>query len=381
MYRQSLSGYRLVSIVVAVLLMLGSSSLGVSAQSQVPENKFKSIVLASLGAQLDALTNTQKSAAATQIEKIEPAQFAAATQRLIEDNSNRRAFLMKGGIWYSDYQVSFDVVSTTVGKKSASVRGIEHTSLTIATEPRDPLAPPTYDYDLEHEFTFVLDGKGWVLTANRALNPFGPSSSVDAKEQAPILITDEPVAEGRDMGRDSKVLPANINRSSVVNYALTYWQNYNSNYRNFGGNGQGGDCTNFASQAMAAGSWAQTGGAAWDYPSTNEWWYRFYGQTYSWVNVNYFYSFMRNRGRGYTALSFIANFSPFGSFFAPVSTGDLLQFDSNRDGSYDHNMIITSKDSRGYIYLTYHSSNTRNRPVLDLLYATSNYGYRAIKVY
>lgn len=377
MYRQTLSGYRLVSIVVAVLLMFGSSSLGVSAQSLVPENEFKSIVLASLGAQLDALTNTQKSAATN---KVEPAKFAAATQLLIEDNSNRRRFLLKGGIWYSDYQVSFDVVSTTVGKEFASVRGIEHTSLTIATESRDPLAPPTYDYDLEHEFTFVLDGKVWVLTADRALNPFGSSSSVGAKEQPPILITDEPVAEDRVMGQDARVLPA-ISRSAVVNYALTYSHNYNTNYRSFNGNGQGGDCTNFVSQALAAGGWAQTGGAAWDYQSTNEWWYRFYGQTYSWVNVNYFYSFMRNKGRGYVALSFIANFSPAGSFFAPLSTGDLLQFDSNRDGAYDHNMIITSKDSQGYIYLTYHSSSTRNRPVLDLIYNTSNYGYRGLKIY
>ena len=91
---------------------------------------------------------------------------------------------------------------------------------------------------------------------------------------------------------------------------------------------------------------------------------------------------MRYTNRGNTVLSFVASFSPVGSFYNPLATGDLLQFDATpTNGSYDHNMIITSKDSRGYIYLTYHTTNTRDRPIWDLIYATPNYSYRGIRIY
>lgn len=50
-------------------------------------------------------------------------------------------------------------------------------------------------------------------------------------------------------------IPSGLNYSNMVNYALAHWGGagapYNGDYRNWSSNG--GDCTNFVSQALRAG--------------------------------------------------------------------------------------------------------------------------------
>ena len=82
------------------------------------------------------------------------------------------------------------------------------------------------------------------------------------------------------------------NYQAMATYLEKYWSNYNPAYRSFAG--KGGDCTNFVSQALRAGGWADKSG--W-YKSSDNWWYNETNQTWSWVNVDYLGTFARSSGR------------------------------------------------------------------------------------
>jgi hypothetical protein len=164
---------------------------------------------------------------------------------------------------------------------------------------------------------------------------------------------------------DSQLIAtASLNRSAIVNYAYRHWNNYNTSYRNFNNSGtRGGDCTNFVSQAVLAGGWPKVSG--W-YRSNSVWWYNSGNQSWTWINAHRWYLFTRERPRA-SALSNVSALVP----------GDILQVDFNRDGSIDHTMIVTKKDSRGTVYLTYHTNDTKDRSFWDFYSASGNANYYA----
>ena len=57
------------------------------------------------------------------------------------------------------------------------------------------------------------------------------------------------------------------------------------------------------------------------------------------------------------------------TYFSDMLTGDILQadFGPTPDGNISHSMVVTSKDASNNIYLTYHTNNTKNRSINDLL--------------
>ena len=141
-----------------------------------------------------------------------------------------------------------------------------------------------------------------------------------------------------------------LNPSAVVSYARSYALSYNSSYRDFNNSGtQGGDCTNFASQAMRAGGWPDVGGYL-NRTGYEAWWYDTFTQTYTWVNAHYFYVWTSNNRA--SRADNVYNLEP----------GDVLQMDFDANGDIDHTTIVTKKDANGMIYLSYHTSNTLDKP-------------------
>ena len=130
----------------------------------------------------------------------------------------------------------------------------------------------------------------------------------------------------------------------MATYLERYWSNY--------GAGNGGDCTNFASQALKASGWAQLSGF---YRDPSYWWYNPSNQTYSWTSVNHLATFGFERGR-FTSLSNVWS----------MGVGAVLQIDGARDGSKDHTMMVSYKTSSSP-YFTYHSSNRYRRSMQTVL--------------
>ena len=149
---------------------------------------------------------------------------------------------------------------------------------------------------------------------------------------------------------------AYLNKSAVVAYAYKYWSSYNPAFRSFKS-----DCTNFVSQALLSGGWMQING---DRTANSSWWYNWLFQSYTWAGAQNFFNFTKTKNRGYLA-----------GYFSNLSPGDVLQADWERDGSIDHTMIVTKKDYYGNIYLTYHSSNVKDRPIKDILAKNPNAAY------
>jgi hypothetical protein len=131
------------------------------------------------------------------------------------------------------------------------------------------------------------------------------------------------------------------NKQLVVNYANTYWSNYNTSYRAFSV-----DCTNFVSQAMKAGGWADNNGPYFD---DHYWWYNGLNQTYSWAAAENWYKYARVYSGRVTALTNVYSLRP----------GDVLQVKYGSDPTIHHSTIVTAYTG-GEVYLTYHTTNRHN---------------------
>ena len=143
-------------------------------------------------------------------------------------------------------------------------------------------------------------------------------------------------------------------RYSAVNYALKYAIIPNPKFYNF--ENIGGDCTNFISQCVYAGSGIM------NYNYTNGWYYiSTNNRSPSWTSVNHFQKFTLNN---------LSN-GPFGIEISQnnVEIGDIIQL--KQGNVYNHSLIITKIDN-SKIYISTHSTNEVNRPL-------SSYNYNEIK--
>lgn len=136
----------------------------------------------------------------------------------------------------------------------------------------------------------------------------------------------------------------NYDRLKAVEYAQKWAMGKNPNYYHFGG--IGGDCTNFISQCLFAGSHIMN-------YQPNGWFY---------INVN-------NRSPSWTAVEYLRQFllsnhtrGPFAKVVDKnqLQLGDLIQIDQT--GRYNHTVIVT-KIENGKIYVSAHSRDALNVPL------------------
>lgn len=152
------------------------------------------------------------------------------------------------------------------------------------------------------------------------------------------------------------------NRSAALGYAQRWGRDRNPKYYDF--SDLGGDCTNFVSQCVYAGSGVM------NYTPTYGWYYiDAQDRTASWTGVEYFYNFMvNNQGPGPVMTEVDAT---------RVRVGDVVQL-GRLDGSFYHSLLITRTGlfpSVNNIYVTTHSYdaymrklNTYDAPVMRFLH-------------
>ncbi|MBO5339031.1 MAG: amidase domain-containing protein [Clostridia bacterium] len=145
-------------------------------------------------------------------------------------------------------------------------------------------------------------------------------------------------------------------RDNVVLYAEKYALVRNPLFYTF--EGIGGNCTNFASQCVLAGSCTMnyTSIYGWYYLSVNR-------RSASWTGVDFFYNFMTsNQGVG-----------PFGRDvdISLAQIGDIIQL-KNAEGDFYHSLVIT-RIEENEIYICANSNDALNR-------ALSTYDYSSLRV-
>lgn len=138
----------------------------------------------------------------------------------------------------------------------------------------------------------------------------------------------------------------------AVAYAEKYWNSYNPAFRYFATD----DCTNFVSQCLLAGGFPMVGGNRRD----QGWWYRHAAKgraanwSYSWAVAHSFYLFLlqlSQKGQRVQRMS-----SPY-----ELQRGDVICYDFEGDGRWNHNTLVTAKDADGAPLVHAHTDNSRYR--------------------
>ena len=140
-------------------------------------------------------------------------------------------------------------------------------------------------------------------------------------------------------------------RDRAVTYARTWALDRNPLFLNF--TGRGGDCTNFASQCLLAGSCTMdfTPDFGWYYISPDD-------RAPAWTSVEYFYDFMTEQPN---FASENLGIGPFGREIRAreLEVGDFIQL-QNGMGDYYHTLVVTGFEPND-ILICAHSDDALDR--------------------
>ncbi|MFC4401885.1 amidase domain-containing protein [Gracilibacillus xinjiangensis] len=134
-------------------------------------------------------------------------------------------------------------------------------------------------------------------------------------------------------------------RRAAVQYAERWWNDVNPAYNYFEDN----DCTNYISQCLRAGGAPMTGAP----DRSKGWWYSGSSWSYSWSVAHSFRWYMSSRGNTFQAKLID---SP-----TELLPGDIICYDFQGDGRWDHNTIVVAKDSENMPLVNAHTNNSRHR--------------------
>ena len=133
-------------------------------------------------------------------------------------------------------------------------------------------------------------------------------------------------------------------RLSAVQYAERWWNSYNPAFKKFEN-----DCTNYISQCLHAGDAPMRG-----YPTKGKgWWMRNQNWSYSWTVANSLRWHIPNSTMGLRGK--LVN-DP-----QELKLGDVICYDFEGDGRFDHTTIVTGKDAAGMPLVNAHTFNSRMR--------------------
>lgn len=150
--------------------------------------------------------------------------------------------------------------------------------------------------------------------------------------------------EEDEQDEDHERVSYRYDRLKAVQYAERWWNSYNPAFKKFDV-----DCTNYISQCLYAGKIPMSG-----YPNRSKgWWMRNQNWSYSWTVANSLRYHLSSSKLGLQA-------KEVGSADL-LSLGDVICYDFQGDGRFDHNTIVTGKDAYGMPLVNAHTTNSRMR--------------------
>ncbi|WP_059102872.1 amidase domain-containing protein [Shouchella shacheensis] len=134
------------------------------------------------------------------------------------------------------------------------------------------------------------------------------------------------------------------NRREAVRYAERWWNDYNPDFPQFEDN-----CTNYISQCLHAGGAPMTGQGSRD----KGWWYSGRSWSFSWAtahSLRWYLSGAKTGLRGEER-----------EHAEQLMPGDVICYDFNGDGRFDHNTIVVAKDRANEPLVNAQTVNSRMR--------------------
>lgn len=300
------------------------------------------------------------------------------TTRLSERQQERQE-LAKDGIQFSSSDTKTQVNSIKINDDIATVRATVSVRLTQSNPASD--APSESSYTDEHVLTYRKQQNTWKLESDIVVAP--PSDTADIQE-LPLKTTNISQSATERSVKASEVkpkqalnsadaittsIPSGLNYQAMANYAIKWAGNYNPDYPKYDN-----DCTNFVSQALRAGNWPIVDAHPWNYKDTDKWddYTGFTGPSYTWRVSNYLLAFSVSR------TNWLDNIWNGG-------IGDLLftDWDPNgkADGTVDHVMMVTHRDSKGMVYISQHTSSRIDIPLTLSIKLAKEQGHTKIVWY
>lgn len=147
-----------------------------------------------------------------------------------------------------------------------------------------------------------------------------------------------PELNGKDRNRFT------YDRLAAVQYAERWWNSYNPEFRVFDV-----DCTNYVSQCLYAG-----GAPMREAPDRSKgWWYQGDNWSYSWAVSHSLRWYLSGSTTGLQGKEVE---SP-----EELSPGDVICYDFEDDGRYDHSTFVVAKDANDMPLVNAHTQNSRHR--------------------
>lgn len=138
--------------------------------------------------------------------------------------------------------------------------------------------------------------------------------------------------------------PFHYERLQAVRYADRWWNSYNPDYQTFDV-----DCTNYVSQCLHAAGAPMTGSPN----RAKGWWYSGNNWSYSWAVAHALRWYLAGAAGGLRAKEVS---SP-----RELMPGDVICYDFDGDGNWEHNTIVTAKDGDDMPLVNAHTTNSRHR--------------------
>ncbi|WP_339228907.1 amidase domain-containing protein [Oceanobacillus sp. FSL K6-2867] len=133
-------------------------------------------------------------------------------------------------------------------------------------------------------------------------------------------------------------------RLAAVQYAERWWNSYNPEYRVFDV-----DCTNYVSQCLRAGGAPMRGAPV----RERGWWYQSDDWSFSWAVAHSLRWYLSGSTQGLKGKEM--------ERADQLIPGDVICYDFQGDGRWDHNTIVVAKDAYGMPLVNAHTDNSRNR--------------------
>lgn len=133
-------------------------------------------------------------------------------------------------------------------------------------------------------------------------------------------------------------------RREAVKYAEYWWNDYNPEFEMFAV-----DCTNYVSQCLLAGGAPMEGAPV----RENGWWYRDRNWSFSWAVAHSMRWYLSGSTSGLRGLEVQKP--------EELYPGDVICYDFQGDGRWDHNTIVVAKDANGMPLVNAHTDNSRHR--------------------
>ena len=151
----------------------------------------------------------------------------------------------------------------------------------------------------------------------------------------------------------------------AVKYAERYWNDHHFAYPVFAN-----DCTNFISQCLYAGGAKMHGESR-----TSGWWIRNGSWSYSWTTAHALYLYLKHAKSGLRGV--------FVSDPRELLLGDIICYDFEGDGRFNHTTIVVNKNAEGEPFVNAHTTNSRQRfwSYTDSTAYTPNIQYAWIQIH